>query len=67
MYQIKIINYKDGELSPQEHEEVITRAPVITRKTFKEVCEIIGGKPYKHTGGWCALAGNIEYLITKLN
>lgn len=66
MYSIKIINYKNSEkLSFQKYAEMVNRSPVITRKTFKEVCELIGGKPNKHVGGWSAFIGDTEYLITK--
>lgn len=68
MYSIKIINYKDSEkLNFQQYAEMITHSPVIICKTFKEVCEFIGGRPKKHVGGWSAFAGNTEHLITKSN
>lgn len=68
MYSIKIINYENSEkLNFQQYGEMIIHSPVITRKTFKEVCEIVGRRPKKHVGGWSAFVGNIEYLIIKSN
>lgn len=68
MYSIKIINYENSEkLNFQQYAEMIIHSPVITRKTFKEVCELVGRKPNKHVGGWSAYGDNTEYLITKLN
>lgn len=55
------------KLNFQQYGEMIIHSPVITRKTFEEVCELIGGKPNKHVGGWSAFVGNTEYLITKSN
>lgn len=66
MYSIKIINYKNTEkLNYQQYAEMVTHSPVITRQTFKEVCELIGRRPNKHVGSWSAFVGNTEYLITK--
>ena len=66
MYSIKIINYKNTEkLNYQQYAEMITHSHVMTRQTFKEVCELIGRRPNKHVGGWSAFVGNTEYLITK--
>lgn len=66
MYSIKIINYKDSEkLNFQQYAKMVTHSPVITRQTFKEVCELIGRRPNKHVDGWSAFVGNTEYLITK--
>lgn len=66
MYSIKIINYKNSEkLSFQKYAEMVNHSPIITRKTFKEVCELIGRKPNKHIGGWSTFVGNTEYLIIK--
>ena len=66
MYSIKIINYKNTEkLNYQQYAEMVTHSPVITRQTFKEVCELIGRRPNKHVDGWSAFADNTEYLITK--
>lgn len=68
MYSIKIINYKNTEkLNFQQYAEMVTHSPVITRQTFKEVCELIGRRPNKHVGGWSVFADNTEYLITKSN
>ena len=66
MYLIKISNYKDSEnLNFQQYAEMVTHSPVITRQTFKEVCELIGRRPNKHVDGWSVFVGNTEYLITK--
>lgn len=66
MYSIKIINYKDSEkLNFQQYAKMITHSPVITSKTFKEVCEFIGGRPKKHVGGWSAFVDKTEYFIIK--
>ena len=66
MYSIKIINYKNTEkLNFRQYAEMVTHSPVITRQTFKEVCELIGSRPNKHVDGWSTFVGNIEYLITK--
>ena len=66
MYSIKIINYKNAEkLNYQQYAEMVTHSPVITRQTFKEVCELIGRRPNKHGGSWSAFVGHTEYLITK--
>lgn len=66
MYSIKIINYENSEkLNFQQYAEMVTHSPVITRKTFKEVCKFIRRKPKRHVGGWSTYVGNIEYLITK--
>lgn len=66
MYSIKIINYKNSEkLNFQQYAEMVAHSPVITRKTFKEVCELVGKRPKKHDGCWSAFIGNTEYFITK--
>ena len=66
MYSIKIINYKNTEkLNFQQYAKMVTHSPVITRQTFKEVCELIGRRPNKHVDGWSAFVGDTEYLIIK--
>ncbi len=69
MYEILIINWgkkAQEKISIEEYQNFVQQhAYKKYAKTFSEVMQIVGGRPYRQRAGYSAFNGNIEYIITK--
>lgn len=65
MYTIKAIN--TDKITPDEYFELAFSEKSIVKKvrTFREVCEYLGGTPKRGYGGYSCSKGDYDYIITK--
>ena len=69
MYEILIIDWSKkapAKISLEEYQHFVQQHSYKKyAKTFSEVMQIVGGRPYRQRAGYSAFNGNIEYIITK--
>lgn len=69
MYEILIINWSKkapGKITLEEYQNFVRQHSYKKyAKTFSEVMQIVGGRPYRQRAGYSAFNGDIEYIITK--
>lgn len=69
MYEILIINWSKKapeKITLEEYQNFVWQHSYKKyAKTFSEVMQIVGGRPYRQRAGYSAFNGDIEYIITK--
>lgn len=65
MYVIRAINPKGITLEQYNELAFSEKSIMIKVKTFREVCEYLGGTPKRGYGGYSCSKGDYDYIITK--